>query len=238
MRSSLRVVPKGLDGGVFCLLGLSRTESLETERTVGRQRESVTRAAGKEDIVAGEGQRKRNPGGGIQGREFFGQTSAPAGLCILVGDRRLPTVLLIVMREEVHRPSGAIGPVLRSRDRPDQRPDIERNPHLSRVPDRLQRSEVRMQAEPHHTGLVERSETPLRDCEARAWLRVLRILGRLRRNDRVIAVVAPIQEDADERLVIGGGCGGGFAHRSKVQGPGSRNAGQRQQGSALQESAA
>ncbi len=156
---------------------------------------------------------------GVAPAGFIANTRSPSrpphpvdrGKARHLGDRRHALLLLVAVREQVVRALLASCLVLRLRDRLHERPRVDDRSELAGVEQRLQRwiavgrGERGMEAEhlPRKVGRRDLEQVGLRHVDARSGIpyreiaRVVRI-----RDHHVIRVVAPEQEDANERLVV------------------------------------
>ena len=93
----------------------------------------------------------------------------------------------------------------------DQRADIRDDPEVSLIKKRLQFRKVRMEPEVAAIAILqsERKKRRLRDRENASGRGVGGVSARVVRHDDVVRIVSAEKEQANERLVVGIGDGGG-----------------------------
>ncbi len=156
----------------------------------------------EKDVVAADRDVHRHRRAGVHHLDAVAEAAAPADARLVVRDRRLVLLLLVVVREQVLRPRGPVGLVLRAGEGLDERPGVEEQREVAVRPDLLERREVGVQAEPRPGRLRERHQAPLRQRDGAAPGGVHVVLGRLHRHHHVVRVVPAVQEDAHEGLVV------------------------------------
>ncbi len=146
-------------------------------------------------------------GGAVARVDGVGRPAAPARADLDVGASGLPGLDLVGVREEGEGLGHRVAHVLRLVRRNDEGPDVGDDGELAHVVEVAEVRQVRMEPErlPSHRGrVVHGQHAALRDGERRPRRLVGSEVRSVEGNDHVVGVDAAVQEDADERPVVGG----------------------------------
>ena len=142
----------------------------------------------------------------VGGGQHLGRGAAPADTGGGVGARAFPQQLLVGMREQVVGDEvGAVGcgQELVLGERREQRPDVEHRRQRTGRPGRLQRRHRRVQAV---VGAGQRHQARARQRQPAAYRGITTMARGIGGHHGVQPVVAAVEEDADQRLVVGRPC--------------------------------
>ncbi|AXC15937.1 hypothetical protein ACPOL_6725 [Acidisarcina polymorpha] len=160
------------------------------------------RAVAEQGVPVTGGDHRNLPVRIVDGGHVVGDAAGPAG-----GRRPrlrivLPLQLLVGMREQAARRKRLRGQVLGAGQRLHQGADVGHDRGLSIIEERLNVGQIRIE------GVVrqgrQRQQRVLGKRQGAANFRIAGIVGGVEGDDGIVGVISPEQEDADERLVVGG----------------------------------
>ncbi len=201
--------------------GRAAARAVERHRSGGIDRELDDVLADLKRVLPVQADRHRDIVVRIERRREVRKPATPARGERLVRHAALPLDLLVVVRKKLRRQRHGARGVLRLRRRHDQRADVADQRHLARVEERLEAAVVRVGDVGIHAGVqpplaaVARLRREAEDLVARQSDRATAcrrgvgvVARRVERHDHVVRVVAAREEEAHERLVVGGQCPG------------------------------